>query len=94
LLLTGPVESVSTDEPLLKEMKIDEIRERLAAMMEEAERGEGAKVLERTREFDTLVRLSGDELKPRLRHFLERRSYGKALEYLGGGEQSGLQPHR
>lgn len=63
-------------------------------MMEEAERGEGVKVLARTRELDALVRLRGDELKPRLRHFLERRSYGKALEYLGGSEQSGLQPHR
>ena len=66
-------------------MEIDEIREKLASMMEEARRGDGAMVLIRTRELDALVRDCGDELEPRLRHFLERRSYGKALEFLGGG---------
>ena len=66
-------------------MEIDELREKLASMMEEARRGDGAMVLTRTRELDALVRDCGDELEPRLRHFLERRSYGKALEFLGGG---------
>ena len=66
-------------------MEIDEIREKLASMMEEARRGDGAMVLIRTRELDALVRDCGDKLEPRLRHFLERRSYGKALEFLGGG---------
>ena len=65
-------------------MKIDQIREKLAAMMEEARRGDGAMVLTRSRELDALVRDCGNELEPRLRHFLERRSYGKALEFLGG----------
>lgn len=65
-------------------MKIHQIREKLAAMIEEAKRGDGAVVLTRTRELDALVRDCGDELEPRLRHFLERRSYGKALEFLGG----------
>ena len=31
-------------------------------------------------ELDAAVRLGGDALPPKLRHYLERRSYQKALE--------------
>lgn len=34
--------------------------------------------------LDRLVTAHGSELEPRLAHFLARRSYAKALEFLGG----------
>ena len=37
-------------------------------------------------QLDGLVRAHGATLDARLAHFLERRSYAKAIDYLGGAE--------
>lgn len=43
------------------------------------------KLLQSMERLDALLVAHRDALDPRLAHFLERRSYAKALEFLGGG---------
>lgn len=43
------------------------------------------KMLRSMERLDALLASQRDDLDPRLAHFLERRSYAKALEFLGGG---------
>lgn len=45
-------------------------------------------VAETLRELDAFAREQGDALPPRLAHFLERRSYSKALDFLRGQAES------
>lgn len=42
------------------------------------------KMLRSMEQLDGLVAAHKQELDPRLAHFLERRSYAKALDFLGG----------
>ena len=42
------------------------------------------RMLKSMEELDRLVATGKGELDPQLAHFLERRSYAKALDYLGG----------
>ena len=44
------------------------------------------KLLQSMERLDALLAAHRDALDGRLVHFLERRSYAKALEFLGGGE--------
>lgn len=44
------------------------------------------KMLASMERLDALLAAHRDALDPRLAHFLERRSYAKALEFLGGGK--------
>ena len=43
------------------------------------------KMLQSMERLDALLAAHRDALDPRLAHFLERRSYAKALEFLSGG---------
>ncbi|HKB56001.1 MAG TPA: hypothetical protein VKC51_00290 [Lacunisphaera sp.] len=43
-------------------------------------------------ELEALLAAHRAELHPQLRHFLEGRSYAKALAYLGGGDQGTAKP--
>ena len=60
----------------------NQIRENLITIVEEAGSGDSARIISAAKELDTVARERGDELEPRLAHFLERRSYQKALEFL------------
>ena len=60
----------------------NQIRENLIAIVEEAGSGDSAKIISAAKQLDTVARERGSELEPRLAHFLERRSYQKALEFL------------
>lgn len=44
------------------------------------------KMVESMERLDALLAAHRDRLDPRLGHFLERRSYAKALEFLRGGK--------
>jgi hypothetical protein len=64
------------------------LRERLAVIRDEESRRDEATHIERLKaaseKIDKLQREVPQPIDPRLAHYLERRSYDKALEYLEG----------
>jgi hypothetical protein len=58
------------------------IREALVSLQSAFSRGDGDAVARLARELDALARDAGPAIDPRLRHFLERRSYAKAIALL------------
>jgi hypothetical protein len=65
------------------------LRERLAIIADQASRQEPATHMARlqavSQKIETLQEAISSTADPRLRHYLERRSYDKALELLEGG---------
>ena len=65
------------------------LRERLAIISDEASRADPEQHRERLREvserIEGLERVLSSAIDPQLRHFLQRRSYSKALELLEHG---------
>ena len=53
---------------------------------------DGAAVSSALAELEGLLAAHRAELHPQLRHFLEGRSYAKALAYLGGGNELTAKP--
>ena len=68
------------------EQLTEALRERLAIIADEASRRDPLRHTERLREISDKIALIEERLPttidPQLRHFLQRRSYSKALEYL------------
>jgi hypothetical protein len=66
----------------------DALRERLQIVSDEKSRGEPAKHMARLQavsdKIDRLQAMLPRSIHPRLAHYLERRSYEKALEFLEG----------
>jgi hypothetical protein len=64
------------------------LRERLAVIRDEQSRRDEVKHIERLRavseKIDRLQAILPRPIDPRLAHYLERKSYDKALELLGG----------
>jgi hypothetical protein len=64
------------------------LRDRLALIRDEESRRDEAKHIERLREIsekiDKLQAALPEAIDPRLAHYLKRKSYDKALEYLEG----------
>ena len=64
------------------------LRERLALIRDEESRRDEAKHIERLREIsekiNKLQAALPEAIDPRLAHYLKRKSYDKALEYLEG----------
>ena len=62
------------------------LRERLALIRDEESRRDHAKHIDRLRtvseKIDRLQKLLPPLIDPRLKHYLDRKSYDKALEYL------------
>jgi hypothetical protein len=48
----------------------------------------GVGVGEAIQTLDAILKLEGDQLDPNMRHYLERRSYQKALTYLRNPEEA------
>ena len=59
----------------------EEIRKSLNAIVN-SQKESGLDLVTALRNLDNLVSRSGDDLNPRLRHFLQNRSYEKALLWL------------
>jgi hypothetical protein len=62
----------------------DRIKESLISLMEGIKRADGAIISARMAELDKFAAEGRGKLHPQLLHFLERRSYPKALMFLGG----------
>jgi hypothetical protein len=69
----------------------DTLRERLAIVADEESRRDPERHMERLRDVsDRLEKIEQQlpaALDPQLRHYMQRRSYSKALEYLNGAKQ-------
>ncbi|HXA15263.1 MAG TPA: hypothetical protein VNW23_09070 [Opitutaceae bacterium] len=61
-----------------------EIQEALLALNTGIARADGAAISAQTARLDELLARDRGRLHPQLAHFLERRSYAKALDWLGG----------
>jgi hypothetical protein len=61
-----------------------QIKETLVALLAAIDAGHGAGIAGGIEKLDGLAAQSGGKLHPQLQHFLERRSYAKALMFLGG----------
>ncbi|MGA3008240.1 MAG: hypothetical protein ABSE59_10150 [Opitutaceae bacterium] len=61
-----------------------EIQEALVALNAGIARADGSVVAAQTAKLDELLMRHRETLPPQLAHFLERRSYAKALAWLGG----------
>ncbi len=59
-----------------------EIEERLQIVVESAEDADKNDIVSAIKDLDLLVESRADEIDDRLIHFLQRRSYQKALEFL------------
>jgi hypothetical protein len=66
----------------------DALRERLAIIRDEESRRDHAKHIDRLRavseKIDRLQQSLPPSIDPRLKHYLDRKSYDKALEFLEG----------
>lgn len=62
----------------------DRIKESLIALMDGIKRSDGEAVAGRMALLDRYLEEGRKDLHPQLVHFLERRSYPKALMFLGG----------
>jgi hypothetical protein len=68
------------------------LRERIAIVADERSRQRSEQHMERLREVsERIIALSGKlppPIDPQLKHYLDRCSYSKALEFLEGGKES------
>ncbi len=62
----------------------DQIKESLILLLDGIKRADGACISEGMARLDELLESGRGALHPQLVHFLERRSYPKALQFLGG----------
>ena len=78
-------------ENLLSELAAT-LRERLTIIGDEESRGDPAKHLARlqavSEKIEALEKMLPPTIDPRLKHYLERRSYDKALEWIEGNTGS------
>lgn len=61
-----------------------QIKESLIALMDGIKRADAAAISQGTRTLDALLEQARARLHPQLVHFLEQRSYQKAIMFLGG----------
>ena len=61
-----------------------EIKTSVAALLEAIKAGEGTRVAAEMTKLDELLERGCGAMHPQLAHFLQNRSYAKALMFLGG----------
>ncbi len=67
----------------------EELRQALERMLELIEsRAAGPDLLEQVKRIDQLREQLGPQALPMLRHYLEKRSYPKALEFFAGQDEA------
>ncbi len=65
-------------------MNYDELRKALTEFMAAAETKDAGKIVAALARITDCQRALGNKAHPQLRHFLENRSYRKALEFIEG----------
>ena len=65
-------------------MALDQLHATLQALMTAIDNREGESIATHLRQLDEL----GKEAPPMLRHYLEKRSYAKALDFLEGRDEA------
>lgn len=63
-----------------------QIKESLIELLDGIKRADAAVITRTMGTLDDVVANQGTALHPQLLHFLQRRSYAKALQFLGGAE--------
>lgn len=67
-------------------MREGQIKETLIALLSGIKSADAAVIGASMANLDQVVATSHGDLHPQLLHFLERRSYAKALQFLGGAD--------
>jgi len=60
------------------------IKESLISLLNNISKSDGQAVVASMEKLDALLAEHGNTLDPQLKHFMQNRSYPKALAYLGG----------
>ena len=63
-----------------------QIKESLIALLDGITRADAGVIAAQTAALDDVLERGRTTLHPQLLHFLERRSYSKALQFLGGAD--------
>lgn len=69
-------------------MALDQLHTTLQALMTAIDNREGESIAAHLRQLDELGQELGEEAPPMLRHYLEKRSYTKALDFLEGRDEA------
>lgn len=69
-------------------MGLEQVHTTLQALMAAIDNGEGESIAAHLRQLDELGQELGKEAPPMLRHYLEKRSYTKALDFLEGHDEA------
>ena len=63
-----------------------QIKESLIALLDGIKRADAGVISSETAALDNALERGRSSLQPQLAHFLEKRSYSKALQFLGGSD--------
>ncbi len=69
-------------------MALDQLHTTLQALMAAIDNGESESITTHLRRLDELGQELGNETPPMLRHYLDKRSYIKALGFLEGRDEA------
>ena len=69
-------------------MALEQVHTTLQALMAAIDNGEGELIATHLRQLDELGQELGSEAPSMLRHYLEKRSYTKALDFLEGRDEA------
>lgn len=69
-------------------MALEQVHTTLQALMTAIDKGEGESIATHLRRLDELGQELGKEAPPMLRHYLDKRSYAKALNLLEGRDEA------
>ena len=69
-------------------MALDQLHAALQALMQAIDNREGEAIAAQLRRIDELVQELGNQAPAMLRHYLAKRSYAKALDFLEGRDEA------
>lgn len=69
-------------------MTLEQVHTTLQALMAAIDNGEGESIATHLRRLDELGQELGKDAPPMLRHYLDKRSYAKALNLLEGRDEA------
>ena len=69
-------------------MTLEQVHTELQALMAAIDNGEGESIATHLRRLDELGQELGKDAPPMLRHYLDKRSYAKALNLLEGRDEA------